>query len=176
MSAVISECGKYRYVLRRSLGSIFRWYKPFLFVMLNPSTADASEDDPTIRRCIDFAKREGYTHLNVVNLFALRSTDPKELRYHDDPVGPENDRYIEEEIRQHSYGAVCAAWGAHAFAKERAEWFLSNYAPVFCLGQTQDGMPKHPLYLRKDTPLVELDAHALRSGKHAQQAMGPEEK
>lgn len=156
MDAIISDCGKYRYVLRRSLGSVLRWYKPMLFIMLNPSTADATQDDPTIRRCMDFAKREGMTHLNVVNLFALRATDPAELKKAADPIGPENDRYIEEEVRRHSIGAVIAAWGAHPFAAERAAEVLKKYPTLYCLGKTKSGAPRHPLYLRADSPLIEV--------------------
>jgi hypothetical protein len=153
--AVLSGCGKYRYVLRRSLGSALRWYRPMLFIMLNPSTADATQDDPTIRRCIAFAKREGMTHLTVVNLFALRATDPRELELADDPIGPENDRHISEEVAKHR-GCVVAAWGAHQFAKPRAEAVLALYGPLYCLGKTKAGYPRHPLYVKGDQPFIEL--------------------
>ena len=158
MSAIISEDGKYRYVLRRSLGSVLRWYKPVLFIMLNPSTADAETDDPTIRRCMAFAKRSGATHLNVVNLFALRATDPKELLKAEDPIGPENDNYIAEEIRKNGMLPTVCAWGSHKFAKKRAMEVLSHGAPggFVCLGQTKDGSPKHPLYLKSDKQFEEL--------------------
>lgn len=157
MSAIISEDGRYRYVLRRSLGSILRWYRPILFIMLNPSTADAETDDPTIRRCMAFAKREGATHLSVVNLFALRATDPNKLLKDDDPIGPENDNYIAEEIRKNGMLPVVCAWGAHRFAKKRAEEIMNRGAAggFVCLGKTKSGMPKHPLYLRVDSPLEE---------------------
>ncbi len=143
MSAVISECGRYRYVLRRSLGSILRWRYSVLFIMLNPSTADAEKDDPTIRRCMAFAKREGFTHLNVVNLYALRSPDPRHLALAEDPVGPENDAWIDKEVR----GArlVVAAWGAHPFAVDRAKDVARRVGQLWCLGKTKDGCPKHPL-------------------------------
>src|SRR5690606_18576726 len=92
-TARFSPCGQYRYLLTRPIPAPF--WKPdageAVFVMLNPSTADASEDDPTIRRCIGFAKEWGCTGLTVANLYALRSTDPKGLWKHRDPVGPEND-------------------------------------------------------------------------------------
>lgn len=143
MNAVISECGKYRYVLRRSLGSILRWHHPVLFIMLNPSTADAEKDDPTIRRCMAFAKREGFTHLNVVNLYALRSPDPKHLALSADPIGPENDAWIDKEVRGAS--AVIVAWGAHAFAADRAKDVVRRVSQPWCLGKTKDGSPKHPL-------------------------------
>lgn len=155
MSAAISPCGQYRYVLRRSLGSILRWHRPMLFIMLNPSTADALQDDPTIRRCISFAKREGATHLHVVNLFAYRSTDPKQLKLVADPVGPENDRHIKEEIA----GAwkTCAAWGANHFAMIRgSEVYEIGKPNLLCLGRTKGGYPKHPLYVPSSAQLQEF--------------------
>ncbi len=158
MSAVISDCGRYRYVLQRSLGGFLRWHRPMLFIMLNPSTADAMVDDPTIRRCISFAKREGMTHLTVVNLFALRATDPRELELAHDPVGPENDRHLEEQVGKHRNGSVVAAWGAHEFAKRRAAAVLAKFGPLHCLGLTKAGHPRHPLYVKGDQPLVELKA------------------
>jgi hypothetical protein len=158
VDAVISGDGKYRYVLRRSLGSILRWHKPMLFIMLNPSTADAETDDPTIRRCMAFAKREGATHLNVVNLFALRATDPNELLSSEDPIGPENDTHIAQEIRNNGMLPVICAWGAHKFATKRAGEVTSKGAPggFVCFGQTKSGMPKHPLYLKATQPLEEF--------------------
>lgn len=151
-SAVMSECGRYRYVLQRSLGSILRWHRPMLFIMLNPSTADATHDDPTIRRCIGFAKREGMTHLAVVNLFALRATDPRQLQAADDPIGPENDRHIAEQVAKHP-GAIVAAWGAHPFARARARDVLTKFGPFNCLGTTRAGYPRHPLYVPSAQPL-----------------------
>jgi hypothetical protein len=124
--------------------------------MLNPSTADEVQDDPTIRRCISFAKREGYTYMTVVNLFALRATNPKELLSHPDPVGPLNDQRIKEMIDEHKNGAVVAAWGAHPFAKKRAEEVKKKFGPFLCLGTSKNGSPRHPLYLKLDQPFLEL--------------------
>jgi len=158
MSAIISECGRYRYVLRRKIPSIVRWVRPILFVMLNPSTADAELDDPTIRRCKAFAERDGFTQLTVVNLFALRATDPAGLKIDHDPIGPENDRYLQEEILAHgSTGLVVAAWGAHPFATERAKHVL-RMGVFDCLGKTKAGFPRHPLYIRSDQPFVTMEA------------------
>ena len=154
MSATISECGRYRYDLHRSLGSVLRGYKPMFFVMLNPSTADASLDDPTIRRCKAFAKREGATHLVVLNLFALRSTDPSGLAIDHDPIGPNNDAFLEKFLRPGSDWNV-AAWGSHPFAKNRAREIQLRYGPFKCLGMTKDGSPRHPLYVKADAPLIE---------------------
>lgn len=154
--AEISECGTYRYTLHRQLKQGIRWVKPALFIMLNPSTADAVQDDPTIRRCIGFAEREGCTSLTVVNLFALRATDPRELSKHADPVGPLNDQRIEEMIDEHSLGIVVAAWGSHPMARKRGKDVVAKFGPFKCLGITKGGSPKHPLYIKADQPLVDL--------------------
>lgn len=158
MSAVISECGKYRYVLHRSLGSIVRCYKPILFVMLNPSIADATIDDATIRRCMGFAKREHRTHLTVVNLFALRATNPVELRQSPDPYGPLNSSYLHDEVTKHKGSPIVCAWGSNMWAKPAASTFVNTFssADLFCLGKTKDGSPRHPLYLPKNAKVVTL--------------------
>jgi len=144
MGAEFSPCRRYRYRLWRT------WGDPrelLLLVMLNPSTADASADDPTIRRCIAFAKRWKHGALEVVNLFAWRSTDPDELLDVPDPVGPGNDEVVLAAAR----GArrVIAAWGAHRAAQERAPTVLRLLAGAgvvaYHLGLNEDGSPKHPL-------------------------------
>lgn len=98
MSAIISDCGTYRYLLTRATGvTLFESQaRTVNFIMLNPSTADATADDPTIRRCIRFAMAWDYERLVVTNLFAFRATDPGDLRFAKDPIGPENDRHIIE--------------------------------------------------------------------------------
>lgn len=153
MGAVISECGRYRYTLHREIHQPVRWVRPMLFVMLNPSTADASKDDPTIRRCFSFAKREGCASLTVVNLFALRATDPKDLGWAEDPVGPENDRHIQEQVSKHATGWIVAAWGSNTMAFKRAERVVHMLGDVWCLGTTKLGAPRHPLYVLGDAPL-----------------------
>jgi hypothetical protein len=157
-AAIISPCGQYRYTLHRRIPSVLRWVKPCLFVMLNPSTADATMDDPTIRRCLGFAKREGCTGLTVVNLFALRATDPSELAKHPDPIGADNAKHIAEEIDVHQrIGLVIAAWGAHPMACARSLYATRSAllsAGALCLGTTKDGSPRHPLYVKADQPLV----------------------
>jgi hypothetical protein len=159
--AVISDCGRYRYWLERdwfddtdAAGEVTSRTK-LGFIMLNPSTADARVDDPTIRRCISFAKGFGYGGLVVVNLFALRATKPSALEAVDDPIGPENDRYLL--LAASKVSRLVAAWGAHRFAAARANAVgeLLPYS-LSCLGMTKTGQPKHPLYLRKDTPLVQF--------------------
>lgn len=152
--AIISRDGKYRYVLKRGDTTIPQ--KTLCWVMLNPSTADASLDDPTIRRCTRFTESFGYTGFGVVNLFALRATDPAYLLRHVNPVGPENDAYIEA-VSMIS-GAVVLAWGAHkAVQPQRVQRVLDilyeHHIVAYCLGKTASGAPKHPLYLRNDTKL-----------------------
>lgn len=147
--ATISECGEYRYRLSRTWGSA----KPLTFIMLNPSTADADVDDPTIRRCMGFAEREGAGGIVVVNLYALRATNPQDLWQHPDPIGPGNDRHIKEAVK-HSNRVICA-WGSNAPCG-RVDYVrrqILGERPVRCLGTTKHGAPKHPLYLRKDQPL-----------------------
>lgn len=156
MTAEFSPCGIYRYTLTRKTNCPLRWVKPALFIMLNPSTADAIKNDPTIRRCISFAERHGCTDLTVVNLFALRATDPRELTKCEDPIGPLNDQRIAEMIDKHKMGLIVAAWGAHPFAKGRAKDLLKKYGTFLCLGKTKDGSPKHPLYVKNDSELIYL--------------------
>jgi len=151
VEAIMSPCLKYRYILRREIQQPIRWNKRCLFVMLNPSTADAFIDDPTIRRCVGFAKSWGGTSMTVVNLFALRATNPKELSASNDPIGPENNEHLLEEMNSHHAGGIIvAAWGAHKFATDRAAHFMAAYHQfsIFCLGQTKLGAPRHPLYVR----------------------------
>lgn len=138
--AALSPCGRYRYTLYR------RWdlSLPIVaFVMLNPSTADAQKDDPTIRRCIRFAQMWGNGGIVVVNLFALRATDPKALYAAEDPIGPENDMAL---VSATSGRRVIAAWGAHGSLRDRARRVMEILAdrPMFALGLTKDGHPKHP--------------------------------
>jgi hypothetical protein len=144
-AAVISDCGAYRYVLRRGCvhGSGYA-----NFIMLNPSVADAYNDDPTIRRCISYGRNWGYADIIVTNLFALRSTDPRALKSHPDPIGPDNDRYIIEAAK----GAceVICAWGAEPMAEGRAPVILGMLRNLGIiprvLGFTKSGQPLHPLF------------------------------
>jgi len=130
--------------------------------MLNPSTADASVNDPTIRRCIGYTRREGYGSLVVVNLYALRSTDPVELARHAAPCGPDNDAAIlaaAEDAR-----LIVAAWGSDTMApaRARAVEHLLDGLPLWCLGTNKDGEPKHPLYLAADLCLLPYNDAAER--------------
>lgn len=144
-SAVLSADGLYRYELARTWSDT----APVTFVMLNPSTADASLDDPTIRRCIGFARAWGHGGIRVVNLYALRSTDPKALWCAPDPVGPDNDEYLRRAAA--SGGPLIAAWGANARPdRVAAVLALPGLEALQALGVTKAGQPRHPLYLRGD--------------------------
>lgn len=148
--AVISECQTYRYSLSR------RWASgaSMRFVMLNPSTADATLDDPTIRRCIGFAKREGAAGLVVLNLYAYRATNPKALLTCTDPVGPDNNAWLAAHLQAAALPVV-AAWGASARA-DRVRRVLDLVGDVDwrCLGTTKAGYPRHPLYVPGVQPLL----------------------
>lgn len=161
--AAFSPDYRYRYALWRDTGALGA-EGTVLFVGLNPSTADETADDPTIRRCIRFARDWGYARLAMANAYAFRSTDPAGLADAEDPVGPENDAWLQK------LAGGCeeriAAWGASEhLTAEREErllhiltygrsWGINN-----CLGQTQKLRPLHPLYLRASTrprPLVRM--------------------
>jgi hypothetical protein len=149
--ATFSECGTYRYTLTRTIvrggqaGTV-------AFVGLNPSTATAEEDDPTIRRCIRFAHDWGFDRLLMLNLYAYRSTDPKRLAQVKDPVGPHNDAVLAGYCD--AADLVVAAWGAFPFAQARASRVVSGSNRLIedytVLGLTAKGDPRHPLYMRAD--------------------------
>lgn len=155
MTAVISDCGRYRYTLSR-VWDESKYCLPFC--MLNPSTADAEQDDPTIRRCIGFAKREGYGGIHVVNLFAFRATKPRELDTVSDPVGPDNEIYLSRAVyaaASYNIPIVCA-WGSRLplNVSRTGYWMIAQGGARFvCLGKTLAGYPRHPLYVRADQPL-----------------------
>lgn len=150
--AWISDDGLYRYRLTRRWGAgrVMAW------VMLNPSTADATEDDQTIRRCRSFAEREGCGGIVVVNLYALRSTDPRHLLDHPDPEGPSNPMAWAIALYGANLAYVVAAWGHGAGMSGLPDsQALAGYcaAPFHCLGTTKGGAPRHPARLAADTPL-----------------------
>lgn len=129
-----------------------------VWIMLNPSTADATKDDPTIRRCRGFSQRWGAGGLVVVNLFSLRSTDPAALLRHPDPTGgEENDRTLIDVCQRadEDGGRVIAAWGAHPMAAERAREVRAMVpSTLLALGSTKAGAPRHPLYVKGDAKLT----------------------
>lgn len=164
----ISACGTYRYWLRRLLGlrvlgRLVGELKPICFVMHNPSTADATQDDPTIRRCKRFAEAWGGSELIVVNRFAFRSTDPTRIFDPDvaDPVGPLNDEAILRAVEYcEAHGGIAvAAWGSPAASTRWRKRYLADRTAeiigmleskgrsLHALDLSKDGIPKHPLYL-----------------------------
>jgi hypothetical protein len=144
-SATFSPCRTWRYALERQWGD-----RPALMVVgLNPSTADETHDDPTVRRCIDFARRWGFGRLVMANLFAFRATDPDVMRAAADPVGAENDGRLLE--RAADAGMVLAAWGVHGGHLDRDRAALPLLGKAWCLGETKAGFPRHPLYMRADS-------------------------
>ena len=147
--AGFSRCGRYRYWLRRSWDSSL---PPCGFVGLNPSTADAKTDDPTLRRCIDFAKRWGCGSLMMVNLFSLRATDPRELLGVDDPIGPRTNLWLRLAKRESQL--IIAAWGNGGALRGRGDTVANLLGDARCLGVTATGMPRHPLYCPKNTSPV----------------------
>lgn len=148
--AIFSDCGRYRYLLRRTWDQA----KPrALFVMLNPSTANANRDDPTIRSCVRLVKALGYGSVEVVNLFGLISADPGELLKASDPIGPGNEHAVQAAVTR--CAVVILAWGAFQIAAERSQFFCEWIRAVQpqCFGKTKAGAPKHPLYIKTGTPL-----------------------
>lgn len=184
--ATISPCGKYRYRLWREWRlhpKPAKWHmwtdeagKPVLdgagqqlgdpkaciFIMLNPSTADGEHDDPTIRRCVGYAKAWGYDRLEVLNLFAYRATDPGQLlalNHDDDPVGDGNrDAFAAVLAGGYPVGKIVCAWGAHGGHIDQDETTLGwlGSRKRYALGLTKAGHPKHPLYLRSDAAPVDF--------------------
>lgn len=141
----------YRYTLTRG-----ECVNPLVFIMLNPSTADHTDDDPTIRRCIGFAEANDYDGIIVINLYALRSTDPQALWASQDPVGVLNNVYLYE-IADRAKHVVCA-WGKNAKSdrvKQVVKILESRDIILKCLGVNKDNSPKHPLYLAKNSKIIE---------------------
>lgn len=156
--AELSACGNYRYLLWR----VWNEYRPMaVFVMLNPSTADANTDDPTIRRCVQFASENGYGGLFVVNIFAYRATDPASL-----PIGSMAVSEIGlPDINLKTILGACqksevivAGWGKHWQAQANGRMLTRKIQDagfhLHCLGLNKDGSPKHPLYIKSGTPLI----------------------
>ncbi len=150
-SAGLSCCGRYRYWLRRM-------WDPALahcvFIGLNPSTADATEDDPTLRRCLSFARDWGYGSLLLVNLFSFRATDPRALKMASDPIGPRTDLWLRRAVAETD--TVIAAWGNGGLLFGRGVQVQQRLASLYCLDVTALGMPRHPLYCPKRVTLSTL--------------------
>lgn len=183
--AVLSKCGKYRYRLRR------RWDSSpvVVFAMLNPSTADHEKDDPTIRKCVGFAKHWGFGAIEIINLFAIRSSSPDDVMKASDPVGENNWVHVQrcltssydenmewegtvlagERLVRYPLWVICA-WGAHGRHMGQDQEFLGWVdqtgvdTQLRCLGLTKKGLPRHPLYVpyTQEPDMLELDEPLLR--------------
>ncbi len=150
MNAVISDDGKYRYYLSRTWGSDG---KVVAFIGLNPSKADAKQNDPTVLKCIRFARSWGATKLLMVNLFAYRSSSPRDLWQEENPVGADNDAWILKAID--AADIAVAAWGNNGTYLGRASEVAKRFhGQLRALHVTKQGMPGHPLYVPADTKLV----------------------
>jgi hypothetical protein len=147
--AFFSPDRMYRYALWRARG-----HGQFcMFIGLNPSTADETKDDPTIRRCMGFAKSWGYDGIMMFNLFAFRATDPDVMmKFKGDAVGPDNDIHISVAAEDKQCGMMVAAWGAHGDHQARGHQVHQRWGHrLHHLGLTKDGQARHPLYLKADT-------------------------
>ncbi len=149
--AIFSPSGKYRYVLIRTWDPTL---ESVAFIMLNPSTADEKKDDATIRRCIGFTKDWGFGKLVVLNLFAMVATKPKDLLNESNPIGNDNEAFIQSFTKDSKF--IICAWGNSLIVKQLLKKcpnykpFKNLKHPLFYLDLCNDGTPKHPLYLRKD--------------------------
>ena len=151
-SAEISECQNYRYSLER----VWDPTKKLVgFIGLNPSTADGNEDDPTIRRCIEFAKSWGAGGIYMTNLFAYRATSPAVMIEQESPIGPENDSYLAQ--LPNKVDKIVACWGNSGCHKDRANQVKGLLkVDLLCLDVNKTGEPKHPLYVKGNTELTIL--------------------
>jgi hypothetical protein len=143
-TATISYCGFYRYDLTR------RWEEggtTCAFIGLNPSTADADIDDPTVRRCIGFAKNWGHSQLVMINAYAYRATNPENMKEAENPVGPMNNEYLM--LWSEKCEIVVAAWGTN-ITRMRQQYLKDIIKDMFILRLTKNGFPSHPLYLPKN--------------------------
>lgn len=139
--ASLSDCRKYRYALWR----IWDDSKPYaMFIGLNPSTADETENDPTINRCINYSKDWGYGGLCMANLFAFRATSPSDMMASDDPIGSDNDEWIIKLAKE--AGVIVAAWGNDGSYLERSKEVQKMIPDLMCLKINKSGEPTHPLY------------------------------
>lgn len=152
--AIYSKCEKYRYFLERRFvdGASD---KIMTMIMLNPSTATEQQNDPTVARCERRARIWGFAALRVLNIFAYRATDPKDMRAQSDPIGPLNNQFIENALKQRNiHHSIICGWGTHGSFMDREQQIWDLFAKYdfqpFALDWTKDGHPKHPLYVGYD--------------------------
>jgi hypothetical protein len=155
--ATFSNCRKYRYTLSRTWDA---GLPTACWLLLNPSTADEQKLDPTLRRCVGFSRAWGFGSMVVANLFAIRSPYPRHVYAAADPVGPQNDAHIRRLTR--AAGKVIVGWGVHGAHGGRNEKIVRllikwNVEP-WCLGLTEQGHPRHPLYVEGSTELIRFEA------------------
>ncbi len=157
IDTIFSQCRTWRYTLSR------RWTPDVAprfvnFILLNPSTADETQDDPTIRRCMGFAIREGFGAMVVTNLFAFRATKPKDMCATQDPIGPDNDEWIGHVAGK--AGLIVVGWGCHGKYQGRGDIIAGALLNVglnlWTFGYTKNRQPKHPLFVPGDTPLIRV--------------------
>ncbi|MCJ8299621.1 MAG: DUF1643 domain-containing protein [Pseudomonadales bacterium] len=152
-AAEFSACRKYRYVLWRT------WDETLPLVMiigLNPSTADAVNNDPTITRCINFAKTWGYGGLCMTNLFAYRATDPQVMKAQTEPIGVDNDFWLKKLAKDAD--KVIAAWGNNGSYLNRSASVSNMFSNLYCIGVNKSGEPEHPLYIKADRRPIRFEA------------------
>jgi hypothetical protein len=154
--AIFDVSDRYRYSLWRAWSA---YHPRIAFVLLNPSTADEHKNDPTIRRCIGFARSWNFGSMEVVNLFAFRATNYRELYNASEPIGAENNRFLMQAVKHAS--TIVLGWGTRGMLLSRDRQVISLLAgrkDVYCLGFTKNGLPRHPLYVRGDTKSVSFTA------------------
>lgn len=163
-----SACRRYRYTLLHRWDELFERRRA-IFICLNPSTADENQLDPTLTRIKSFCGRLGCNEFMMLNLFAYRATDPKEMLSVEDPVGADNDRFIQTAIEE-AYDLnngqldIVGGWGNHGLHLDRQAAFLNTLEPLrsladlrfYCLGKNANGTPKHPLYIVADKGFEDL--------------------
>jgi len=151
----IDDSKKYRYMLMRQWGENKDNFVNF--IMLNPSTADDKIDDRTIQSCINLSKNWKFDGFYATNLFALRATDPEKLKITDDPIGKENDKFIEKYAK--SCKLIVLAWGNHGVFQNRSKIVIEKLSKIiepYCLKKTKLGEPSHPLYIKRNTKPIKF--------------------
>jgi hypothetical protein len=150
-SAELSTCRNYRYALWRSWDDS----KPrVMFIGLNPSTADEAQDDPTLRRCMNYAQAWGYGSVCITNLFAFRATEPNDMKNAKNPIGPDNDKWLKKLVSQSSL--IVAAWGNDGSFLNRSTQVRKFLPELHCLKCNKSGEPAHPLYQKANLSPIAL--------------------
>ena len=151
-SAELSDCRKYRYTLWRTWDDA---KKSVMFIGLNPSTADEENDDPTLIRCMNFAKSWGYGSVCMTNLFAYRATDPNDMKGAVNPIGFNNNKWLSQMAKE--VDLVIAAWGNDGSFLKRSNEVKALFPKLHCLKMNKSGEPAHPLYLQSKLKPILID-------------------